>query len=198
MVTMLSRKQHAEIGSDISKIMILILKIKDALANRKSSKRNEDWCQLNLQNHYELITQQFRNVWKHLELFNSNNIRCCTSWSRETSNGVLSHVNSCFNSRKGKVFCIVLYPVTKSGYTTIILSIENRWVSPARHQHPRQSQISKVRSICSSFGGISSNWPKLSREITINYNWCVWADHWRKTAAIQAETQRRYFITWQS
>ncbi|XP_020295170.1 uncharacterized protein LOC109860481 [Pseudomyrmex gracilis] len=40
--TMLCRKQHAEIGLDASKIIILMLKIKNALAHRKSLK-TKNW-----------------------------------------------------------------------------------------------------------------------------------------------------------
>ena len=61
-------------------------------------------------------------------------------------------VNSCFKSRKGKVFCIVSWQV-KSGYTMIMLSIEYHWVNLAMHQ--QHSQISTVWSFCSAFGEIS-------------------------------------------
>ena len=117
--------------------MILRLNIKNAHAHRKGLKtknwrhffmKTYVWCKLNLQNHLELITQQFWNIWKHLEWFSSKDIRCCTSWNRETSNG-----------RKGKVFCIVSWQAMKSEYSTITLSVEDRWVSPVMHQHRWQS-----------------------------------------------------------
>ena len=74
----------------------------------------------------------------------------------------------CFNSRKGKVFCIISWLMMKSGYTTITLSVEDHRINPAMHQHWRQSRISKFQSLCSAFGGISwvhfimsySKWPK--------------------------------------
>jgi len=47
----------------------------------------------------------------------------------------------------------------KTGYSTIIQSEKGHGVSPAMHQHPRQSRISMIRSFCFafgiSFGGIS-------------------------------------------
>ena len=43
----------------------------------------------------------------------------------------------------------------KNGYTTIIQSVENRWVSSAMHQHRPQNQISMVRSFFSVFGEIN-------------------------------------------
>jgi len=68
------------------------------------------------------------------------------SWSRKTSNGVFSRVNSCFNGKKGKVFCITSWLAMKSGYTTITLSIEDRGVSPSMYQHRWQSRISMIWS----------------------------------------------------
>ena len=76
-------------------------------------------------------------------------------WSWEMSNDILSHVSSCFNSWKGKFFCIILLLVMKSGYTTVILNIEDHGVSSVMHQHQQQSQISMVWSFCSVFVGIS-------------------------------------------
>ena len=58
------------------------------------------------------------------------------------------------NNRKGKVYCIVSWPAMKNGYTTKTLSIEDRGVNPAMHQHWRQNRISMVRNFRSAFGGI--------------------------------------------
>ena len=70
--------------------------------------------------------------------------------------GVKQHlVNSWFNSRKGKVFCIISWPMMKNGYTTITLSTEDHGLNSAIHQRKHQSWISIVRSFCSVFGEIS-------------------------------------------
>ena len=42
----------------------------------------------------------------------------------------------------------------KSGYTTIIQSVENRGVNPAMHQHRPQNQIAMVQSFFSVFDRI--------------------------------------------
>ena len=42
--------------------------------------------------------------------------------------GILSRVNICFNHRKRKSFKNISWPSLKSGYTTINLSVEDRWV----------------------------------------------------------------------
>ena len=69
----------------------------------------------------KLISHQVQNVWKYWEWFESQDIGCCTSWSWETSNSILSHVNSCFNGQKGNwvVFCIILWPYVTSNETWI-------------------------------------------------------------------------------
>ena len=97
-------------------------------------------------------------------------------------------MNSCFNDRKGKVFCIVSWPAMKSGYIMITQSVEDRGVSPTIHQHWWQTWISMVRSFYSAFGAIKwvyfimscSNRLKPSWGIVIDSNWCTWADHLRK------------------
>ena len=64
--------------------------------------------------HSESLGFGYMTISKRLKasvIIETKNIGCRTSWSRETSNGVLSHVNSYFNGRKGKVFCIVPCPV---------------------------------------------------------------------------------------
>ena len=63
---------------------------------------------LNLQNHQELITQQFENIWKHYEWLKSKDIGCCTSWSWEILNSIMSCVNSCFSGKKRNILhCIM-------------------------------------------------------------------------------------------
>ena len=91
-------------------------------------------------------------------------------------------------AEKERFFCIVSWPVMKGEYTTIAQKVEDHKVSLAMHQHRRQSQISMVRSFCSALYGISwaqfimscSNRSKPPREIAIDYNWYVWAEHWKK------------------
>lgn len=60
--------------------------------------------------------------------------------ARDVSNGVFSHVNSCFNYRKGNDIYIVLRLSIKNGYITIILSVKNRRVCSVMHQHRQQAK----------------------------------------------------------
>ena len=73
----------------------------------------------------------------------------------------------------GRRFACVSWLAMECGYTTIVLSVENRGVSLAMHQHCRQCRISMVP-------WFYSNQTNPLREIAIGYNWCVWAEHWRK------------------
>ena len=110
-------------------------------------------------------------------------------------------MKSCFNVRKRKVFCTLSRLAVTSGYTTITLSVENRGVSLAMHQHRWQSRISMVPSFCSVFGGISwvsfilscSNRTKPSRKIGIDYISCVWAEHWRKNGQYTSRDTTKWF-----
>ena len=158
---------------DASKIMVLMLKIKNTLAHQKSLKM-KNWRhyfmkthlrhKLNLSSHSELIAQQFRNILKPRYV----------KWHPVTYKG----------------FCIISGPAMKNGYIMITLTIKDHGVNLAIHQHQQQNQIFMVQSLCSAYGEISwvyfiiscSNQPKPSREIAINYNWCVWAEHWRKNS----------------
>ena len=127
MVTILCQKQHAEIGFRCLKNNDFDIEDKNTLAHWKNLKM-KNWkpyvmkthvrCKLNLQTHLELITQWFWNVWKHIE-FKSKDVKYRVSWSWETSNSILSPINSCFNGRKGKVFCIVSWLAMKSGYNNL-------------------------------------------------------------------------------
>ena len=66
---------------------------------------HEDSCQA--QAEFAELRVDHTTVSKHLKalgIIQSKDIQCCTSWSGKISNGILSCVNSCFNSRKGKLF----------------------------------------------------------------------------------------------
>ena len=90
--------------------------------------------------------------------------------------------------QKIKGFRIESWPAMKSGYTTITISVEDHGLSPVMYQHRRRSRMFMIRSVCSAFGGIcwvqfimsSSNRPKLSWHITIDYCWCVRTELWRQ------------------
>ncbi|GBM01269.1 hypothetical protein AVEN_170323-1 [Araneus ventricosus] len=94
---MFCRKKHAEIGLDTSKIMILMLKIKRNAPEELEALLHEDLCQM-LAELAESLGVDHITVSKHLP----------RQKSREAFNSVFSWVNSCFNGRKGKVFCMVL------------------------------------------------------------------------------------------
>ena len=81
------------------------------------AKREKNW-----QNHWEWFNKPFRNASKLCEWFISKEIGFRTSWSREMLNSVSLLVNSCFKDRIGRGFYIALWPATKNGFTTIILS----------------------------------------------------------------------------
>ena len=125
------------------------------------------------------------------------------SWSRETSYNALICMNSCFNGWKGKIFWIVVWPAMKSGYITITLIVEDHWVSSAMHHLWRQRRISMALIFCSTFGGIKWAWfimsclnrRKWSRDMTVECNWCIWVELWRKMAAIRSETKQSDFAT---
>ena len=96
-------------------------------------------------------------------------------------NSVLSRVNSSFNGRKGKVFCIVWWLVMKSGYT-----IDNhKWGKPSHAStSSAKSNIHGSKLLhCIWWDQLcvvimrSSNGLKPSREISIDCNWYVftWA-----------------------
>jgi len=116
------------------------------------------------------------------------------NWNSETSNGVSSRVN-------GKIFCIVSWLVMKSGYTTITLSVEDHGISPAMHQHGRRSRISMCSKLLlciwwDQLGVVNYELHKLKplREITIiDYNWCVWVEHWRKNGRYTSRDTTKWF-----
>jgi len=84
--------------------------------------------------------------------------------------------HNCSNGRNGKGFCIVSLLVIK--VDTRIQNEKSHGVSPAMHQHSRQSRIPIVLSLCSVFVGISRmlcitscfNLTKPSQEIGIDFN----------------------------
>ena len=108
---------------------------------------------------WRIIRSWSHNSFEMLESIRNNSqskdIGCHMSWSWETRNSTVLRVNSCFNGRKGKVFCIILCPAMKSGYTMMTQSIEDHRVNLAMHQHQWQNQIFMVRRFCSAFGGIT-------------------------------------------
>ena len=102
--------------------------------------------------------------------------------------GILSRVNSCFNGRKLKVFCIVSWPATKSAYTTIIL---RSWGKPGHASrlgaNPNIHGLKLLLRIWWDQLGVVyhellKNQPKPSQENAIDYNWYVWAEHRRKNS----------------
>jgi len=134
------------------------------------------------------------------------------SWSRETSNGVFSRVNSCFNGRKGKVFCIVSWLAMKSGYSMISLSVENRGVSPAIHQHQQSAKPNIHGSkllLCIWYlggrigsAGCSLLWAAQTERNYHGRSLSTTIDAFEpsiegKTAAIRAKTRQSDFAIWQ-
>ena len=102
-------------------------------------------------------------------------------------NGVSLLLNSCFKDRIRRCFYIALWPATKNGSTTIILSAENngeRLYMPPRR---RPDRIFTVLRLCSAFGGTSSvrcimscwNRVKPSQGIGIERNWSAFPLLWK-------------------
>jgi len=151
--TILYGKPNIEIGLDVRKIMILMSKIKNALAHRKTLRTknssevllHEDLCQtlaeladsLGVDHNSFETCESIRNKEK------SGDIGCPTSWSRETSNGVFFVWTAASMAEKETFFASWL--VIKNGYTTITLSIENHEVSVAMHQHHWQNRSRPLR-----------------------------------------------------
>ena len=103
-------------------------------------------------------------------------------------NGVSLLVNSCFKDRIGRVFYIILWPLTKNGSTTIIPGAENHGECLDMSQRRWSDPIFTVPWLFSAFARSSSVWcitncwnrVKPSQGIGIKRNWCVWAEHWRR------------------
>ena len=114
-------------------------------------KRKKNW-----QNHWEWLNKPFRTASKPWEWFRSKEIGFCTSWSREMLYCVSLLVNSYFKDRIGRCFYIALWPATKNGYMTIILSTENHGGWPDMPQRRRPDRIFTMSRLCSAFGGTSS------------------------------------------
>ena len=85
------------------------------------------------------------------------------------------------------MFCIISWPVWKSGYITITQSLKDRRVIPAVHQH-RQNQISMVQSLCSAFGGIET----ITGDHYPLQLMCLSRAMKKKTAAIRAVILQHY------
>ena len=138
-------RQHAEIGLDTSKIMILILKIKNGLVHRKKFEDEvleillyEDSCQAQAEltesfwvdrtkvskrlKALGIITKQGHLVLYGMKL--SDIERCLVMWEQQLK-----------RLKRKDFFCIISWPLMKTGYATINLSVACRAVSPAMHQH---------------------------------------------------------------
>lgn len=89
------------------------------------------------------VSQRLKILW----MIHKQGLGFRTSWSRETSEAVLPHVNSCF--------------------------------------HGQASVLHLVGSAS------CSNWSKLLWDIAIDYNLCVWADHWRENGRYTWNTEIR-------
>ena len=102
--------------------------------------------------------------------------------------GVSLLVNSYFKDRIGRGFYIALWPATKNGSTTIIPSAEKH--GECLDMPPRRcpDRMFTVPRLCSAFGEISSVWCIMScwnrvkslQGISIECNWCVWAENLRR------------------
>ena len=75
-------------------------------------------------------------------------------------------MSNCFNSKKGKVFCIVSWLVMKSGYTMITLNIEDHGISLAMHRHWQQNWISMAWSWWDQPGVVNYELLKPTKTIT--------------------------------
>ena len=103
-------------------------------------------------------------------------------------NGVSLLVNSYFKGRIRRGFYIALWPAPKNGSTRIIPSAENHGKCPDMPSRLRPDQTFMVQRLCSTFGGTSSVWcimscwnrVKPSQGISIERNWCIRAEHWRR------------------
>ena len=92
------------------------------------------------------------------------------------------------SDRIGRGFYIALLSATKNGSTTITPNAENYGECPDMPPRRRPDLIFTVPRLCIIFGGTSSLWcfmscsnkVKQSQGIVIEWNWCVWAEHWRR------------------
>ena len=97
-------------------------------------------------------------------------------------NGVSLLVNSYYKYRIGRGFYISLWPAT------IISSTENHGECPGMPPRRLPDRIFTVPRLCSACIGTSSercimscwNRVKSSQGISIERNWYVWAEHWRR------------------
>ena len=113
--------------------------------------------------------------------------------------------NYCFNGRIEKVFCTISWLAMKSGYTTIIQSVENRGVSPAKHQHILKTKYPWFgASSLYLMGSAGHNllWDTQTESDYLRGLLLTSIDAFelspkRKTAAIWAETQQSDFVPWQ-
>ena len=92
------------------------------------------------------------------EWFRRKEIEFRMSWSREMLNGVSLLVNSYFKERIGRGFHIALWPATKDGTTSVILSAENHGKCPDMSPHWRPDRKFTVSKLCSAFDRTSSVW----------------------------------------
>ena len=177
MATMIYWKQHAEIGLDTSKIIILMLKM-NTLAHQKvwrwrigditswilmsgaswtcgiirSWSHNGLKClkalgMIQKQRYWVLYELKPRDIESHLVTYKQ--LLQPKSWSQETLNRILSLINSCFNQKRRFFASYHDWQWKWLHYDN--LKHRRSWVSLGMHQHWEQSWISMVQR----FGGIS-------------------------------------------
>ena len=103
-------------------------------------------------------------------------------WSQGTLNVVLSPVNNCFTSKKGRVFFIASWWVMKNGFNTATQREESYGDFPVMLLRRRIGPIFTLRRLCCVFDGTRSvlfimscwNRTKTSLGNGIERNWCVW------------------------
>ena len=194
--------------------MIFMLKIKNALAHRKSLK-TKNWRHYLMKTEKKLkaelteslgvddtmVLRRFKALgiiqkqrhWVPNELKPRRRTASCHVWT-VVSMAEKERFIALYRDWRWKV-------ALKSGFNMITLSVEDCRVSPAIHQHGQQSRISMGRSFCTASGEISwvllimsrSNWRKQSRQIAIDYYWCVWADHWSKNGRYTSRDATKWF-----
>lgn len=120
---------------------------------------------------------------------------------QNSGNWVLLELRSSDVERRFTICEMQLQRQKRTGFLHRVVTCNEKWIyldspkrkmhtlSPAYQDHRHQSKNEyMVSRLCSVFGGIKivscikscRNLVKQSRKVVIDYNWCVWDEHWTK------------------
>ena len=124
-------------------------------------------------------------------------------WSQGTLRVVLLPVNNCFSGKKGRVFFIASWRVTKNGFIAETPREKSHRDCPVMLLRRWLGRIFTLRRLCCVFGGtrpvlfIMSCWnqtkPSLGNDI--ERNWCVWAEHCAKNGYNTSRGTKKWFYS---